>query len=447
MGSIRAVPEYKVRNLRLLTCAFACSPSGNIRLGSGEAVLGWNLVTQLARFHEVHVLTHPSNREGIEKRPAEPAHPTLHFHFFELPRWLSVLQKLQGCFQVYAYLWQIQAYFVARRLHGKIRFDAFHHITYANDWGASYVGAFLPIPYLRGPCGGAQRTPRQYLSEYALHNRFWERVRAGMGWILRHDPFFIRGQARAQKILVCNRESLLALPRRFQYKATFFPVNGISSEDLKIIANRNGSQGPPCDGAMAGGSVPAQEFRVFSAGRLIALKGYKLAIRAFKLFAGQHPEAKLEIVGEGPDLSRLQDLVGSLQLGNQVRLPGWMARDEVLATMCSCDVFLFPSFRDGGGAVVIEAMAAGKPVICMDLAGPAMHVTEECGIKIPAGSPQETVELIAQALERLYRDRGLRLKMGQAARQRAEEAYDWDKLGDRLLGIYKQTLGNNVQDA
>jgi glycosyltransferase involved in cell wall biosynthesis len=110
-------------------------------------------------------------------------------------------------------------------------------------------------------------------------------------------------------------------------------------------------------------------------------------------------------------------------------------------------VFLFPSFRDGGGAVVIEAMAAGKPVICMDLAGPAMHVTEECGIKIPAGSPQETVELIAQALERLYRDRELRLKMGQAARQRAEEAYDWDKLGDRLLGIYKQTLGNNVQDA
>ncbi len=447
MGSIRAVPEYKVKKLRLLTCAFACSPSGNLRLGNGEAVLGWNLVTQLARFHEVHVLTHPSNREGIEKRPAEPAHPTLHFHFFELPRWLSVLQKLQGCFQVYAYLWQIQAYFVARRLHGEIRFDAFHHITYANDWGASYVGAFLPIPYLRGPCGGAQRTPRQYLSEYALHNRFWERVRAGMGWILRHDPFFVRGQARAQKILVCNRESLQALPRRFQHKAIFFPVNGISSEDLKIIASRNGSKGPQNDGATAAGSVPRREFRVFSAGRLIALKGYRLAIRAFGLFAGQHPEAKLDIVGEGPDLSRLQDLVSSLQLGDQVRLPGWMARDEVLATMCSCDVFLFPSFRDGGGAVVIEAMAAGKPVICIDLAGPGMHVTEDCGIKVPAGSPLETVELIAQALERLYRDRELRGRMGEAARRRAEQMYTWDHLGERLQQIYQEALGAHSPEA
>jgi glycosyltransferase involved in cell wall biosynthesis len=441
MGSIRDVPEYKVKKLRLLACAFACSPSGNNRLGNGEAVLGWNLVTQLARFHEVHVLTHPSNREGIEKRPAEPAYPTLHFHFFELPRWLSVLQKLQGCFQVYAYLWQIQAYFVARRLHREIPFDAFHHITYANDWGASYVGAFLPIPYLRGPCGGAQRTPRQYLSEYGLHNRFWERMRAGMGWILRHDPFFIRSQARAQRILVCNRESLQALPKRFQRKAIFFPVNGISSEDLKIIASRNGSKRPQHDDARPAGSVPTQEFRVFSAGRLIALKGYKLAIRAFGLFVRQHPEARLEIVGEGPDLERLRDIIGLFKLDNHVNLPGWMPRDKVLAAMCACDVFLFPSFRDGGGAVVIEAMAAGKPVICLDLAGPAMHVTEGCGIKIPAGSPRETTELIAQALERLCRDPELRGRMGKAARQRAEQMYTWDHLGERLQKIYEEALG------
>ena len=72
--------------------------------------------------------------------------------------------------------------------------------------------------------------------------------------------------------------------------------------------------------------------------------------------------------------------------------------------MRECDVFLFPSLRDGGGAVVIEAMAAGKAVICMDLAGPGLHVTEECGIKIPADSPRETIELMARALEQLYQE-------------------------------------------
>jgi glycosyltransferase involved in cell wall biosynthesis len=431
--------------LRVLACAFVCSPSGNNQLGHGEAVLGWNLVMQLARFHEVHVLTHPSNRAGIEKALQGQTRPHLSFDYFDLPRWVGVLRKLQGCFQIYSYLWQIQAYFVARRLHGKIKFDAFHHLTYANDWAASFVGALLPIPYFRGPCGGAQKTPRQFLPEYAWHNRFWERVRAAMGWVLRHDPFFLLGQWRARRLLLCNRESLEALPKRFQHKATLFPVNGISPEDLSLIAGRNG-RGGSRDGKAAGSSGMARkEFRILSAARLIALKGYGLAIRAFKPFADRHADAKMVIAGEGPDLARLQKLVSSLQLGKQVDFPGWMDRNGLLAAMCSCDVFLFPSFRDGGGAVVVEAMASGIPVICMDLAGPGMHITEQCGIKLPARSPDETIELMTGALERLYQDRELCVKMGEAGRARAERDYSWDHLGERLLKIYEEGLGARSQ--
>ncbi len=437
----------RVAKLRVLTCAFVCSPSGNTQLGSGEAVLGWNLVAQLARFHEVHVLTHPSNREGIEGALRAQARPGLTFYYFDLPRWVGVLRKLQGCFQIYSYLWQIKAYFVARRLHGQSRFDAFHHLTYANDWAASFVGAVLPIPYLRGPCGGAQKTPRQFLSEYAWHNRFWEGVRAAMGWVLRHDPFFLLGQSRARKLLVCNRESLEAVPKRFQHKATLFPVNGISPEDLALIARRNG-RAAPCDGGATDSSARiSKEFRVLSAARLIALKGYGLAIRAFKPFADKHADAKMVIVGDGPDRARLQKLVRSLQLSEQVLFPGWMDRNALVADMGSSDVFLFPSLRDGGGAVVVEAMAAGIPVVCMDLAGPGMHINEECGIKIPALSPDKTIDLMTQALERLYQDKELRLKMGRAGRLRAEQVYSWDHLGDRLLQIYQEVSGAPSQEA
>ncbi len=433
--------------LRVLACAFVCSPSGNSQLGHGEAVLGWNLVTQLARFHEVHVLTHPSNREGIEKALQTQARPTLDFSYFDLPRWVGVLRKLQGCFQIYAYFWQIKAYFVARRLHRQKGFDAFHHLTYANDWAASFIGALLPIPYLRGPCGGAQKTPRQFLSEYAWHNRFWERVRASMGWVLRHDPFFLIGQSRARKILLCNRESLEAVPKRLRQKATLYPVNGISPEDLALIARRNGSGASRDSKATDPNATVSKEFRVFSAARLIALKGYGLAIRAFKPFAEKHADAKMVIVGDGPDLARLQKLVRSLHLSDQVLFPGWMDRNALLADMCSCDVFIFPSLRDGGGAVVVEAMAAGIPVVCMDLAGPSLHITEECGIKIPALSPDKTIELMAGALERLYQDKDLRLKMGQAGRLHAEQVYSWDHLGERLLRIYEEVLGERAKEA
>jgi glycosyltransferase involved in cell wall biosynthesis len=118
-----------------------------------------------------------------------------------------------------------------------------------------------------------------------------------------------------------------------------------------------------------------------------------------------------------------------------------MPREELLARMCSCDVFLFPSLRDGGGAVVVEAMAMGMAVICLDLSGPGMHVTNDCGIKVAPCSPRQAVQDMAMALERLYRDRELCAQMGRVARARAEHLYDWDRLGDRLREIYAQALG------
>lgn len=130
-----------------------------------------------------------------------------------------------------------------------------------------------------------------------------------------------------------------------------------------------------------------------------------------------------------------------------MQLQKWTPRQDLLAQMGKCDVFLFPSLRDGGGAVVVEAMAASRPVICMDLAGPGMHVNEDCGIKIPARSPEEAVELMVEALERLYGNRQLRVKMGEAGRARAEQAYNWDRLGERLLAIYGKALGSPSREA
>ena len=101
---------------------------------------------------------------------------------------------------------------------------------------------------------------------------------------------------------------------------------------------------------------------------------------------------------------------------------------------------LFPSFRDGGGQVVIEAMAQGKPVIGMDVGGPGFHIRDEWGIKIEPRSPDYAVQEMALALERLYLDHNLRDQMGKAGRSRAEEYYLWDRLGDRLQNIYLEVL-------
>ena len=85
-------------------------------------------------------------------------------------------------------------------------------------------------------------------------------------------------------------------------------------------------------------------------------------------------------------------------------------------------------------------MAAGKPVICVDLGGPGMHVTEDCGVKVAPLAPEQVVRDLAAALERLYTDEGLRLRLGKAARERAARLYHWDRLGERMLEIYQDAL-------
>jgi glycosyltransferase involved in cell wall biosynthesis len=115
-------------------------------------------------------------------------------------------------------------------------------------------------------------------------------------------------------------------------------------------------------------------------------------------------------------------------------------RSEVLGKLADCDVLVHPSLHDSGGWACLEAMAAGRPVLCLDLGGPAFQVTEETGIKVPATSPEQVVSDLAAAMTRLAGDSALRVRLGIAARQRVLEHFDWSGKGDWLSGVYRQVL-------
>ena len=411
--------------LRVLACAFTCCPPGTPGFAGGESQLGWNLLKQIGRFHEVWAITQSEDRPSLESALQEHGIANIQFCYVGLPQWMRPLMRIQGGHQIYYHIWQLKAYFAAKKLHQQVSFELFHHITYANDWLASFIGACLPIPYIRGPGGGAHRTPKGLGTEYPLSGRFWELVRSIGQWVLRHDPLFTRGQRRASAILVCNRESVSKIPDKWSHKVHLFPVSGVSAEDF-VVADPTPS-------------TPGQ-FRVVSAGTLIRVKGFGLAIRAFKEFADKHSEATFTIIGGGPEEPRLRRLVDRLQLQDKVQMLGAKPHSELISEMASSDVFLFPSLRDGGGTVVVEAMSVGKPVVCLDTGGPGLHITEECGLKITPCCPPHAVSQLADSLERLYLDEELRIKLGEAGRQRAKQLYHWDRLGERLMEIYQHAL-------
>lgn len=403
--------------MRVLVCAFSCAPPSSSAFEGGESLLGWRLVEQLAPRFELTVLTYRGNKESIESAPSESADEA-RFVYVDLPEGFEHLRKVQGGIQLHAYLWQWKAYRVARRLHEEEDFALFHHLTYANDWMASYPGALLDVPYVRGPGGGSHTVPGPLARDrsFSFFSRQWLRTVAKK--FFRLDPVFRRGQDRAERLLVCTEDPIHEYPENWSSKAELFPVSGVDPEDVP------------------GGAEERDALTILAVGKLLPIKGFDLALRAFARFGDE--SAKFVIVGDGPERERLEALSSELGVGDSVRFQGWRSHEEVMRWMASADVFLFPSMRDGGGTVVVEAMAAGTPVVCLDHAGPGVHVTEEVGIAVEPGDRETVVEAMAEALRRLAEDADLRSRLGKEARQRARETYSWEALGDRLAEVYQE---------
>jgi glycosyltransferase involved in cell wall biosynthesis len=89
-------------------------------------------------------------------------------------------------------------------------------------------------------------------------------------------------------------------------------------------------------------------------------------------------------------------------------------------------------------------MAAGRPVICLDLGGPAVQVTEATGFKVPAIDPQQAVAGIAAAMTRLAKDAELRISLGQAGQKRAAELFNWANKGQQLVQYYDKILDRQM---
>jgi glycosyltransferase involved in cell wall biosynthesis len=411
---------------RVLVSAFACHPQPASAHFPGEAILGWSLVREIAAFCDLHVMTWGFNRGGLADCLDEFGAGRIKFHFIDLPQALhKALRKRHYGVRLFYFLWQLQAKREALQLYGAEKFDLFHQITFSNDWMPSFAGPALPIPFVWGPIGGGQKVPHGLMKTLRPMDRRRERMRTFLQNAWRRTPARRRCAEKASVILVCNRETKEVLAP-WSSKILDFPVNGILAGNLVAEIPRKGIE---------------EGFRILYAGRFDGIKGLPLAIRALDIVRRSCPDASLELIGEGPERGRLERLAFGLGLAEHVRFANWLPREDIFAKMRQSRVFVFPSLRDGGGAVVIESMASGTPVVCLDVGGPGFHVQPPWGIKVEPLDEDSVVVDFAAALVRLCRDEDLRTGLARAGLRRAEEYYCWDKLGEGVKTIYRDVLG------
>jgi len=149
----------------------------------------------------------------------------------------------------------------------------------------------------------------------------------------------------------------------------------------------------------------------------------------------------LEIVGDGPLRGSLETFVSDHSLESAVTFRGWVAHDQVQHRLAESDVLTFPSIREFGGGVVLEAMAIGVPGLVVDYGGPAELITTETGFLVPLGTRTEIIASIRGQLERLVENPELIESRSGPARERVHREFTWQAKARRVLEIYDWALG------
>jgi glycosyltransferase involved in cell wall biosynthesis len=181
------------------------------------------------------------------------------------------------------------------------------------------------------------------------------------------------------------------------------------------------------------------ELRIVSIGSLVVMKGHATLIEACRLLRQRSHCLRCDIIGAGPEQATLAALIAEKGMDDAVRLRGPLSLRDVYAALGEADVFALLSeigvdgYRDGFPTVILEAMAAGLPVVSTWISGtPEIVAHEETGLLVH----ERDAAAAADAFERLLGDEPLRRRMGAAGRCRVEERFQLDQSADRLAALF-----------
>ena len=390
----------------------AILPLHYFRLLRQRGIETWLVVNQRTQYeltpalateqHRIHFVPDTKFRQLLERlgRPFPAA--VKHFTFRLWGRLLS----------------GIRARRIVRRLVKEHRIDIVHQPTPVSPKEASlifHVGA----PVVIGPMNGGITYPPGFAD---FQNR-WVRRFIGAGRTASHLLNRLApGKLRAATLLVANPRTAAALP------------HGVHGEILTLVENA-----VDLNLWTLGTHVPDVPCRFVFSGRLIDWKGVQYLIDAFAAVSQKLP-ATLDILGDGPMRKSLEKKTVDAGLTATVKFHGWLPQPVCATLLGSADIFVLPSLYECGGAVVLEAIASGLPVIATNWGGPADYLDSSCGLLVEPQSPGALVAHLTDAMLKLATDAPLARQMGAAGRAKVERDFDWQRKIDQILQIYSDTI-------
>jgi len=279
-------------------------------------------------------------------------------------------------------------------------------------------------PFVLGPLNGGVPWPNGF-DTTRRHEREWLSYFRGAYKLL---PGHSSMLARTAAIIVGSQSTLREIPDRFKNKCIYMPENAVDPDRFSLPAS-NGS---------------SKVMRACFVGRLVPYKGPDMLLEAVAPLV-RDGRLQLDIIGDGPMMQELRSLIQERQLQSGVTMHGWIAHAKLEPVMRKSRLFLFPSIREFGGGVVLEAMALGLVPVVVNYAGPGELVTEAVGYKLPLGTRSFIVERLRSTVTAICNEPAQLDGKSEAARDRVRKLFTWDVKAGQIIEIYDWVRGRRTE--
>lgn len=416
--------------MRVLLIAEAANPEW-----VSVPLVGWSHARALAKVCDVHLVTQIRNSGAIERAGLIPGRDFTAINSEKIAGLASRLGgKLRGgsgkgwttLTAINAFAYPYFERLVWKQFGERIKggeFDLVHRLTPLTPTASSSLAPKCRkagVPFVLGPLNGGVAWPKAFDSARRKEKEWLSYVR-GMYKLL---PGYSSTRRNAAAILIASKDTWQQMPARYYDKCFYVPENAI--DPARFPARQ---RSPIID----------RPLRILFVGRLVPYKGADMLLESSVdlLKSGQ---IELTIVGNGPQLEELRKTIVEQSLPN-VELTGWLDHTAVAARMADADILGFPSVREFGGGVVLEAMAVGTVPIIVNYGGPAELLTPDTGFAVPLGNRASIVQSLKQKLTELVADPSVLAAMSQAAHTCAIERFTWDAKAHDVLKIYRWVTG------
>jgi glycosyltransferase involved in cell wall biosynthesis len=299
------------------------------------------------------------------------------------------------------------------------KFDLIHRVTPMSPTIPSPLAEWSEVPFVIGPLNGGLRWPNGFANELVREREWLVPLRKAC----RSLPYHRATYRKAAAILAAFPHTLDDLPPNSRPRIIPFPEVGIDPE-LFFGSPRQATEGP---------------VNFVFVGRLVPYKCPDVAVLAFARSPALQRH-RLTIVGDGPERPRLEALVRENRLNACVTFLGSCPQTAVGGVMRRADVFVFPSIRELGAGVVVEAMASGLACVVVDYGAPGDLIAPDRGVKVPLGTKRDLIDRFAESMTSLAADRERTARLGSSARDYALTHFTWVEKARKTLEVYRWAL-------